>query len=314
MSTVLEQLRGMTSVVADTGALDAVRKYRPVDCTTNPSLVLKAFENAESKSVLDAEIARGREGGLGNEAIAANLPIALGVALSHLIKGRISTEVEANLSFDTAASVARAMDIVQAYDARGVGKERILIKLAATWEGIRAAEVLQKERIDCNLTLVFSLTQAIACADAGTFLISPFVGRITDWFKMAEGVDRYDPAKDPGVLSVKRIYDYYKSNGIDTIIMGASFRNVGQIKALSGCDKLTISPALLEELASETVVLPRALSPKMATPAEAQAINAGIFRWNTAMDPMANEQLANGIRGFDKDFKTMLGLLSNSGR
>ena len=314
MSTVLEQLRGMTSVVADTGALDAVRKYQPVDCTTNPSLVLKAFENAESKSVLDAEIARGREGGLENEAIAANLPIALGVALSHLIKGRISTEVEANLSFDTAASVARAMDIVQAYDARGVGKERILIKLAATWEGIRAAEVLQKEGINCNLTLVFSLTQAIACADAGTFLISPFVGRITDWFQKAEGVDRYDPAKDPGVLSVKRIYDYYKSNGIDTIIMGASFRNVGQIKALSGCDKLTISPTLLEELASETVVLPRALSPKMATPAEAQAINAGIFRWNTAMDPMANEQLANGIRGFDKDFKTMLDLLSNSGR
>ena len=314
MSTVLEQLRGMTSVVADTGALDAVRKYQPIDCTTNPSLVLKAFENAESKSVLGAEIARGREGGLGNEAIAANLPIALGVALSHLIKGRISTEVEANLSFDTAASVARAMDIVQAYDARGVGKERILIKLAATWEGIRAAEVLQKEGINCNLTLVFSLTQAIACADAGTFLISPFVGRITDWFQKAEGVDRYDPAKDPGVLSVKRIYDYYKSNGIDTIIMGASFRNVGQIKALSGCDKLTISPTLLEELASETVVLPRALSPKMATPAEAQAINAGTFRWNTAIDPMANEQLANGIRGFDKDFKTMLDLLSNSGR
>jgi transaldolase len=314
MPTVLDQLRGMTSVVADTGALDAVRKYQPVDCTTNPSLVLKAFESADSKSVLDAEIARGREKRLGTEAIAANLPIALGIALSHLIKGRISTEVEANLSFDTAASVARAMEIVQAYDARGVGKDRILIKLAATWEGIRAAEVLQKEGVDCNLTLVFSLTQAIACADAGTFLISPFVGRITDWFKKSEGVDRYNPAKDPGVLSVKTIYDYYKSNGIDTIIMGASFRNVGQIKALSGCDKLTISPTLLEELASETADLPRSLSPKMATPAETQAINAGIFRWNTAMDPMANEQLASGIRGFDKDFKTMLGLLSNLGR
>lgn len=309
MPTVLEQLRGMTSVVADTGALDAVRKYQPVDCTTNPSLVLKAFENAESKSVLDTEIAQGRAKGLGTDAIAANLPIALGVALSKLIKGRISTEVEANLSFDTQASVARAMDIVETYDARGVGKDRILIKLAATWEGIRAAEALQKEGIDCNLTLVFSLTQAIACADAGAFLISPFVGRITDWFKKAEGVDGYEPANDPGVLSVKAIYDYYKSNSIDTIIMGASFRNVGQIKALSGCDKLTISPALLEDLASETADLPLALSQDMATQVQAQTIDAGTFRWNTAMDPMANELLASGIRGFDQDFGKMLALL-----
>jgi transaldolase len=311
MPTVLEQLRGMTSVVADTGALDAVRKYQPVDCTTNPSLVLKAFENAESKSVLDTEIAQGRAKGLGTDAIAANLPIALGVALSKLIKGRISTEVEANLSFDTQASVARAMDIVETYDARGVGKDRILIKLAATWEGIRAAEALQKEGIDCNLTLVFSLTQAIACADAGAFLISPFVGRITDWFKKAEGVDGYEPANDPGVLSVKAIYDYYKSNSIDTIIMGASFRNVGQIKALSGCDKLTISPALLEDLASETADLPLALSQDMVTQVQAQTIDASTFRWNTAMDPMANELLASGIRGFDQDFGKMLALLEN---
>ena len=309
MSTVLEQLRDMTSVVADTGALDAVRKYQPVDCTTNPSLVLKAFENAESKSVLDTEIAQGRAKGLGTDAIAANLPIALGVALSKLIKGRISTEVEANLSFDTQASVARAMDIVETYDASGVGKDRILIKLAATWEGIRAAEALQKEGIDCNLTLVFSLTQAIACADAGAFLISPFVGRITDWFKKAEGVDGYEPANDPGVLSVKAIYDYYKSNSIDTIIMGASFRNVGQIKALSGCDKLTISPALLEDLASETADLPLALSQDMVTQVQAQRIDASTFRWNTAMDPMANELLASGIRGFDQDFGKMLALL-----
>lgn len=309
MTSVLDQLRGVTTVVADTGELGAVRKYKPVDCTTNPSLVLKAFENEESKAVLDAEIAKGRAKGLGADAIAATLPIALGVELSKLIPGRISTEVEANLSFDTDASVKRALEIVEAYAARGVGKDRILIKLAATWEGIRAAEVLQKQGIDCNLTLIFSLTQAIACADAGAFLISPFVGRITDWFKKADGVDSYEAAKDPGVLSVKTIYDYYKSNGIDTIVMGASFRNVDQIKALSGCDNLTISPALLEELGSEEADLPLALSPEMATAAEAQSIDAATFRWNVAMDPMANELLAKGIRGFDQDFNKMLALL-----
>ena len=309
MTSVLDQLRGVTTVVADTGELGAVRKYKPVDCTTNPSLVLKAFENEESKAVLDAEIAKGRAEGLGADAIAATLPIALGVELSKLIPGRISTEVEANLSFDTDASVKRALEIVEAYAARGVGKDRILIKLAATWEGIRAAEVLQKQGSDCNLTLIFSLTQAIACADAGAFLISPFVGRITDWFKKADGVDGYEAAKDPGVLSVKTIYDYYKSNGIDTIVMGASFRNVDQIKALSGCDNLTISPALLEELGSEEADLPLALSPEMATAAEAQSIDAATFRWNVAMDPMANELLAKGIRGFDQDFNKMLALL-----
>lgn len=309
MTSVLDQLRGVTTVVADTGELGAVRKYKPVDCTTNPSLVLKAFENEESKAVLDAEIAKGRAEGLGADAIAATLPIALGVELSKLIPGRISTEVEANLSFDTDASVKRALEIVEAYAARGVGKDRILIKLAATWEGIRAAEVLQKQGIDCNLTLIFSLTQAIACADAGAFLISPFVGRITDWFKKADGVDGYEAAKDPGVLSVKTIYDYYKSNGIDTIVMGASFRNVDQIKALSGCDNLTISPALLEELGSEEADLPLALLPEMATAAEAQSIDAATFRWNVAMDPMANELLAKGIRGFDQDFNKMLALL-----
>lgn len=309
MTSVLDQLRGVTTVVADTGELGAVRKYKPVDCTTNPSLVLKAFENEESKAVLDAEIAKGRAAGLGADAIAATLPIALGVELSKLIPGRISTEVEANLSFDTDASVKRALEIVEAYAARGVGKDRILIKLAATWEGIRAAEVLQKQGIDCNLTLIFSLTQAIACADAGAFLISPFVGRITDWFKKADGVDGYEAAKDPGVLSVKTIYDYYKSNGIDTIVMGASFRNVDQIKALSGCDNLTISPALLEELGSEEADLPLALSPEMATAAVAQSIDAATFRWNVAMDPMANELLAKGIRGFDQDFNKMLALL-----
>ncbi len=311
MTSVLDQLRSMTTVVADTAELDAVRKFQPVDCTTNPSLVLKAFENAESKAVLNAAIATGRAKGHGNEAIAAHLPIELGVALSKLIPGRVSTEVEANLSFDKEASVTRALELVEAYDNRGVGTDRILIKLAATWEGVRAADVLQRQGIDCNLTLVFSLTQAIACADAGAFLISPFVGRMTDWFKKAQGVDEFKARHDPGVLSVKMIYDYYKSNGIDTIIMGASFRNVDQIKALSGCDNLTISPALLKQLGSETADLPRALSPETAAPAATQTIHATTFRWNTATDPMTNELLANGIRGFDQDFKKMLSILEN---
>lgn len=205
--------------------------------------------------------------------------------------------------------MGRAHEIVEAYAARGVGTDRILIKLAATWEGIRAAEVLQEQGIDCNLTLIFSLTQAIASADAGAFLISPFVGRITDWFKKAEGVDSYAAAIDPGVLSVRAIYDYYKSNGIRTIVMGASFRNVEQIKALAGCDNLTISPALLEELGSETGGVPLALSNETAAPTISRTVNAAGFRWDVAMDPMANELLANGIRGFDQDFQKMLGVL-----
>lgn len=306
MTSVLDQLRTMTTVVADTGELAAVKKYQPVDCTTNPSLVLKAFDSPDSKAVLDAEIAKGQSDGLSTDQIAANLPVALGVELSQLIPGRISTEVDANLSFDTDASLARARQIIEAYDKRGVGKDRILIKLAATWEGIRAAEVLQKEGIDCNLTLIFSLTQAVACADAGAFLISPFVGRITDWFKKAEGVDGYTATDDPGVKSVQTIYNHYKSNGIDTIVMGASFRNAAQIKALAGCDNLTISPALLEELGADTADLPRALSPDNATGADKISFDASDFRFNIATDPMANELLANGIRGFDADFQKML--------
>jgi len=310
MTSVLDQLRSMTTVVADTGELDAVRTYKPVDCTTNPSLVLKAFDNPESAAVLDAEIASAKAAGAGIDQIAATLPIALGAELSRLVPGRISTEVEANLSFDTDASVARANDIIEAYDQRGVGKERILIKLAATWEGIRAAEQLQKAGIDCNLTLIFSQTQAIASADAGAFLISPFVGRITDWFKKAEGVDSYAPHEDPGVTSVQGIYDYYKSNGIDTIVMGASFRSAEQIKELAGCDNLTISPALLEALGAEEAELPRKLSPDNASGVAAQTVTASSFRFDVAMDAMANELLASGIRGFDADFNKMLARLA----
>jgi len=304
MTSVLEQLRTMTTVVADTGELDAVREHQPVDCTTNPSLVLKAFDNDESKAVLEAEIANAK--GQSAEQIAAALPIALGVELSKLLPGRISTEVEAHLSFDTSASITRAREIIAEYAKRGVSKDRILIKLAATWEGIRAAEVLEKDDINCNLTLIFSLTQAIASADAGAYLISPFVGRITDWFKKADGVDGYQADQDPGVLSVREIYNYYKANGINTIVMGASFRNTDQIKALAGCDNLTISPALLEALDDETAELPLALSANNITDAPKQTIDAAQFRWDLSMDPMANELLAKGMRGFNADYQKMV--------
>lgn len=306
MASVLEQLRGMTKVVADTGDLDAVRTYKPIDCTTNPSLVLKAFESPDSAAVLEAEIAEGRGKGLDTAQIAAKLPIALGAELSELVPGRISTEVEADLSFDADASVARALEIMAEYDRRGIGADRILIKLAATWEGIRAAEILQKQGVDCNLTLIFSLSQARGSADAGAYLISPFVGRITDWFKKAEGVDHYDAAEDPGVLSVKTIYEYYKARGIETVVMGASFRNPEQIKALAGCDNLTISPQLLEALGAEEADLPRALSADGVAPAPKQVLSEPEFRWDMAMDAMANELLAKGIKGFDVDLKKML--------
>jgi len=222
----------------------------------------------------------------------------------------VSTEVDACLSFDTEASVARAREIIAEYAARGVDKGRILIKLAATWEGIRAAEILQNEGIDCNLTLIFAKAQAIASADAGAFLISPFVGRITDWYKKAEGVDSYAPDEDPGVKSVRSIYDYYKSNGIKTIVMGASFRNVDQIKALAGCDNLTIAPKLLDELGKENAELPRVLSPDNASGVAAVEMGEATFRWEMNNDPMATEKVAEGIRGFDKDHNKLIALVA----
>lgn len=251
MTSVLDQLRNMTTVLADTGDLDAVRHLKPLDCTTNPSLVLKAFDTPSSRDLLRSEIAQAKVARKNNSEIAALLPVALGVELSRLVPGVISTKAEARLSFDTDASVRRAYAIIEDYAERGVHKDRILIKLAATWEGIQAARILQKEGINCNLTLIFCLQQAAACADAGAYLISPFVGRITDWHKAQTGTDIYAPDKDPGVLSVREIFEYYKAHRVQTIIMGASFRNTGQIKALAGCNNLTISPDLLEELDAE---------------------------------------------------------------
>ena len=311
MTTALDQLKTMTTVVADTGELAAIRSYKPVDCTTNPSLVLAALKDPELDTLITEELAACRAAGKDAPAAAAVLTVAIGAELARLVPGRVSTEVDACLSFDTDASVARAHEIIAEYAARGIGKERILIKLAATWEGIRAAEILQREGIDCNLTLVFSLAQAVACADAGAWLISPFVGRITDWHKKADGVEGYSPENDPGVASVRRIYDYFKSNGISTIVMGASFRTAAQVKALAGCDNLTISPKLLDELSRDTAELPRVLSPDTAVATDPLQLDEPTFRWLVNADAMATEKLSEGIRNFDADHQRMIALLAD---
>lgn len=310
MESALDQLRSMTVVVADTGAVEAVKQWKPVDCTTNPSLVLAAINDPASEALIADEISKGKAAGKSASEVTDTLTVALGAELTALVPGRVSTEVDAHLSFDTDGSVERAREIIADYAARGVDKSRILIKLAATWEGIRAAEILQNEGIDCNLTLIFSKAQAIACADAGSFLISPFVGRITDWYKQANGVEAYAPEEDPGVKSVRAIYDYYKSNGIKTIVMGASFRNAGQIKALAGCDNLTIAPALLQELDAEKADLPRVLSPDTASGVAAEVMDEATFRWQMNADPMATEKLAEGIRKFDADHQKLKALVA----
>ncbi|MBT0957749.1 transaldolase [Alphaproteobacteria bacterium KMM 3653] len=310
MPSVLDQLRDMTVVVADTGDVEMVKAYKPVDCTTNPSLVLAALADPASEDLVAAEIEAARSAGLTPEQVAEKLTVAVGARLTKLVPGRVSTEVDACLSFDTEASVARARQIVAEYADRGIDKSRILIKLASTWEGIRAAEILQKEGIDCNLTLLFSMAQAVACADAGAFLISPFVGRITDWYKKAEGVDGYEAEQDPGVKSVRSIYDYYKSNGIKTIVMGASFRNTDQIKALAGCDNLTIGPALLDDLEADQADLPRALSADKASGVAPVTMDEATFRWEMNADPMATEKLAEGIRKFDVDHQKLIALVA----
>jgi len=310
MANVLDQLREMTVVVADTGEVAAVKTYKPVDCTTNPSLVLGALKDPASEALVIKEIEAGKAAGKTAAEVSDTLTVAVGAQLTELVPGRVSTEVDACLSFDTQASVDRAHEIIADYAARGIGKERILIKLASTWEGIRAAEILQREGIDCNLTLLFSMAQAVACADAGAFLISPFVGRITDWYKKAEGRDSYAPDEDPGVKSVRKIYDYYKSNGIDTVVMGASFRNTDQIKALAGCDNLTIAPKLLDEMSNDPSDLPRVLSPESASGVAPVEMSEATFRWEMNADAMATEKLAEGIRNFDADHKKLIAMVA----
>lgn len=299
MTSKLDQLRQMSTVVADTGDIEAVRKFKPEDCTTNPSIVLAALGSPAFADAVAKAIEDGRRAGHDAAGIAGDLTVAVGAELAGIVPGRVSTEVDSRLSFDVDGSIARARQIVETYDRLGVGRDRILIKLASTWEGVRAAEILQKEGIDCNLTLLFSLTQAKACADAGVYLISPFVGRITDWYKAKTG-EAYTPENDPGVQSVRRIYSYYKQHGIPTVVMGASFRNIGQIEALAGCDRLTIAPALLEELANADGKLERKLIPTDGT-ARPERLSEPEFRWEMNEDEMASDKLAEGIRKFHAD-------------
>jgi transaldolase len=308
MASKLDQLRDMTTVVADTGDIEAVARLKPVDCTTNPSIVLKALGTPMFADTIKEAVAWGKKQSGNPEAVASHvadrLAISVGAALSKLVPGRVSTEVDADLSFDTQASIAKAHSIVAAYKERGIEKDRILIKLASTWEGIRAAEILQKEGIDCNLTLLFSMAQAVACADAKVFLISPFVGRILDWYKKSTGKD-YTPEEDPGVLSVREIYNYYKANDTKTIVMGASFRSAAEVEALAGCDRLTISPNLLDELSKDEGKLERKLSPENKRPVPKVTVDEKTFRWMMNEDAMATEKLAEGIRQFGKDLVTL---------
>ena len=314
MPSKLDQLRAMTVVVADTGDLEAVRRLKPQDCTTNPTLLLKAAETPAYGHIMDEALAWGRSQGGSREsvieAICDRLAVAFGAELAGIVPGRVSTEVDADLSFDTQATVTKARAIVKAYEERGIGRERILIKIASTWEGIRAAEVLQNEGIDCNLTLLFSQAQAQACAEAGVFLISPFVGRILDWHVKAGG-GPYTGETDPGVISVRNIYASYKAQGIKTVVMGASFRNIGEIEALAGCDRLTISPALLDELAGSQGDLPRKLSPdNIEAIAPLPRMDEKSFRFAMNEDAMASEKLSEGIRSFVKDLRSLRTLVA----
>ncbi|KPL52242.1 transaldolase [Prosthecomicrobium hirschii] len=314
MVSKLDQLRSMTTVVADTGDIGAIRALRPVDCTTNPTLVLKAVDTEAGRQLLDEAVAWSAGLGLTGEAriaaVADRLAVSIGAELAALVPGRVSTEVDADLSFDTDATVAKARAIVAAYAERGIGRDRILIKIAATWEGIRAAEILQREGIDCNLTLIFSLVQAVACADAGAYLISPFVGRILDWHVKAAGRS-FGLEEHPGVQSVRAIYRYFKAYGIATVVMGASFRLIGEVEALAGCDRLTISPALLDALAADQGPLTRQLDPAAVGEApERLTLDERAFRWRMNEDAMASEKLAEGIRLFAADLRKLRSLVA----
>ena len=305
MTSKLEQLKQFTTVVADTGDFSTLAKLKPQDATTNPSLLLKAASIPAYAKLLDEAVQDcNGDVGLASDRFA----VAVGQEILKVVPGRISTEVDARLSFDEAAILKRAHRLIDLYDKAGVGRDRVLIKIASTWEGIRAAEQLEKEGIQTNLTLLFSFAQAVACAEAGVFLISPFVGRIYDWYKKANGND-YTGSDDPGVQSVTRIYNYYKANGYKTVVMGASFRNLSQIEELAGCDRLTISPDLLGKLAADEGTLERKLSPGHAGEARVHLTEAQ-FRWESNEDAMATEKLAEGIRQFARDQEKLEALLS----
>ena len=303
----LEQLKQMTTVVADTGDIEAIAKFQPQDATTNPSLLLKAAALPLYQSLLTEAVtwAKGQSTDASQQVsdAADKLSVLIGLEILKIVPGRISTEVDARLSFDTQASIAKAHKLIAMYNEAGISNDRILIKLASTWEGIKAAEQLEKEGINCNLTLLFSFAQARACAEAGVYLISPFVGRILDWFKKDTGKTEYLSDEDPGVLSVTSIYNYYKAQDYNTVVMGASFRNIGEILALAGCDRLTISPALMDELANSTANVAQKLSAKNSdgVVTKESPLTESQWRWQMNDDAMATEKLAEGIRNFAID-------------
>ncbi|MGX2030758.1 MULTISPECIES: transaldolase [Methylocaldum] len=316
---LLDQLREMTVVVADTGDIQAIETFKPRDATTNPSLITAAAQMPQYQGIVDDTL-KGARQTLGKDAQASQvaslafdrLAVSFGLKILEIIEGRVSTEVDARLSYDTESTIAKAREIIAQYEAAGISKERVLIKIAATWEGIQAAGVLEKEGIHCNLTLLFGLHQAIACAEAGVTLISPFVGRILDWYKKDTGRDSYPPAEDPGVLSVTQIYNYYKKFGYKTEVMGASFRNIGEITELAGCDLLTIAPSLLSELQSTEDELPRKLDPQKAASASIDkiAMDKATYDRMHAENRMASEKLSEGIDGFTKALETLEKLLA----
>lgn len=310
----LEQLKSITSVVADTGDIEAIKLYTPQDATTNPSLIYKAAQ-LEQYQPLMAEAAEWAKNQSGNllENTLDMVSVKIGLEILKTVPGYVSTEVDARLSFDTIATVEKARRIISLYEEAGISRDRILIKIASTWEGIQAAKVLEEEGITCNLTLLFNFAQAVACAQANVKLISPFVGRILDWYKQAEGKDSYPSLEDPGVLSVSRIYRYYKTHGYNTIVMGASFRNIGEIEALAGCDKLTISPQLLSELEASQESLVQQLSPEQTSEdSKLEELSESAFRWHMNEDPMATEKLAEGIRNFAKDLVSLEGFIQEN--
>lgn len=301
----LEQLKQMTTVVADTGDIDAIRQFSPVDATTNPSLLLKAAQDTKYAHLLD----QARQWAADREATASEqlslmtdrFAVLIGREITQLVPGRISTEVDARLSFDTTATLNKARELIALYESMDVPRERVLIKIASTWEGIEAGRQLEKEGINCNLTLLFGFAQARACADAGIYLISPFVGRILDWHKARDPEADFSLQRDPGVQSVSRIYHYYKAHHYSTVVMGASFRNIGEIQCLAGCDRLTISPALMQELANTDEPLHPALHSDCSSDDQKLELTESDFRWDMNEDIMAQEKLAEGIRNFAKD-------------
>ena len=319
MTSLLDQLKSMTVVVADTGDIKSIQKFTPRDATTNPSLITAAAQMPEYADVVDGALNWAeKQAGSGAETATVvglaidRLSVEFGLRILQIVPGRVSTEVDARLSYDTAKSIEKARYLISQYEAAGVSRERVLIKLAATWEGIKAAEVLEKEGIHCNLTLLFGTHQAIACAEAGVRLISPFVGRILDWYKKDTGRDSYPPAEDPGVVSVTTIYNYYKKHGYKTEVMGASFRNLGEIIELAGCDLLTIAPSLLTELQSQEGTLVRKLDPANAAAMEIPKtpVDEATFRAMHVQDRMANDKLDEGIQGFSKALVALEALLT----